>query len=69
MSYYVNCEVIKNYIKENNLSKTKFCKLCKISLQTFNKVLNGEDVYLGALFKISRALNINISVLFKVTEK
>lgn len=34
----LDIDKIENYLKENNLSKTQFCKLAKISSKTLNKV-------------------------------
>lgn len=62
----VKTELILNYMKENNLSKTAFCKKCKISTVTLKKILNNQENYrLFALFKIARVLNMRIHELFK----
>lgn len=64
MSAMVKTELINNYINENNLSKTAFCKLCKISLTTLNNILaNKGNIRILAIFKISRAMKIKISEL------
>lgn len=61
-----NNDLINNYIKEQGLSKQKFCKMCKISVGTLNKVLlNKDNVGIIALFKIARVLNIRICELFE----
>ena len=62
----VNIDLIKNYIKENNISKNKFCKLCKISPSTLKLILAEEDTfYLTALWKISLFLNVKFWQMFK----
>ena len=38
----INVELISNFINKNNLTKTKFCKLCGISLKTLNKFYNND---------------------------
>lgn len=58
-------ELIGNYIVENKISKTEFCKRCKIGTQTLKKIYNHNDNYkIIALFKIARLLEIRICDLF-----
>lgn len=58
-------ELIENFIKDNNLSKSKFCKLCKISQSTLNKIMtNSENFRIIALFKIARVLKIQVYQMF-----
>lgn len=61
----VKTELIEKYIKENNLSKTKFCKMCKISYGTLKRILNNEDFGLIALFKIARVMKLHVHQLVK----
>lgn len=66
MNQNLNTEKILNFIKENNLTKKVFCKKCKISPATLNKILeNKTNFYLVALFKIARVMNVQISQLVK----
>ena len=61
----IKTELIENYIKENNLSKSKFCKMCKISQSTLYKIMtNGENFRIIALFKIARVLKIQVFEMF-----
>lgn len=60
----MNTKIIENYLIENNISKTKFCKICKISVKTLDKAFNGEDYNLRVLFKIAVALDIKMCDLF-----
>ena len=56
---------VENFIKENNLSKSKFCKMCKISQSTLNKIMtNSENFRIIALFKIARVLKIQVFEMF-----
>ncbi len=64
MNNAVNIKIIDNYIKENKLNKTKFCKLCKISVYTFNKIMTNDNCQLIALFKIAKTMSIQIWELF-----
>lgn len=67
MKQIINTDLVFNYLKENNLTKTQFCKLCKITSSTLNKVLNNKhNLKLRTLFKIARQLNVKISELFKI---
>ena len=38
MKNTIKTELIENFIKDNNLSKSKFCEMCKISQSTLNKI-------------------------------
>lgn len=65
MKNLVNTEMILKYLKENNLTKGKFCKACKISEMTFNRILNNESkVSLVSLFKISIQMKVTFQELF-----
>ncbi len=56
-------EIIK-YLKENNMSKTEFCKLCNISMYTLNQLLKGSvKVNAFKCFRVSEILKINLMVL------
>lgn len=59
----VNTTIIDSYIKANNLSKTKFCKLCKISVDTFNRIITNRDFYLVSLFRIAKTMNVYLCEL------
>lgn len=65
MKNRIKAELIKNFIKENNLSKSKFCKMCKISQSTLDKIMtNSENFRIIALFKIARVLKIQVFEMF-----
>ena len=61
----VKTDLIKSFIKENNLSIAKFCKLCKISSSTLYKIFNGKDFVVVALFKIARVMKVQVCQLIK----
>ena len=54
--YNYNVEIIKNYIAKNRLTKAEFCKRCKISCKTLNKIL-------------SRKCNIQLRVICSILEE
>ena len=64
MKNTIKTEIFEMYIKEHNLSKTKFCKLCKIDVSTFNRILTNQNYRLSALFKIARVINIQVCEMF-----
>ena len=65
MKNTIKTELIENFINDNNLSKSKFCKMCKISQSTLNKIMiNSENFRLIALFKIARVLKIQVYQMF-----
>ena len=61
----IKTELIEEYINKNHLSKTAFCKKCKIAPSTLKAILSqSTNVGIVALFKIVRVLNIEICELF-----
>lgn len=65
MKNTIKTELIENFIKDNNLSKSKFCKMCQISQSTLDKIMtNGENFKIIALFKIARVLKIQVFEIF-----
>ena len=65
MKNTIKTELIENFIKENSLSKSKLCKMCKISQSTLNKIMtNSENFRIIALFKIAKVLKIQVFEMF-----
>ena len=65
MKNTIKTELIETFMKENNLSKSKFCTMCKISQSTLNKIItNSENFKIIALFKIARVLKIQVFEMF-----
>ena len=61
----IKTELIENYIMDNKISKSKFCRQCHIGYKTLKKVLHNQfDFDIVVLFKISRLLDIYIKDLF-----
>lgn len=61
MKKFYKTELILNYMKENNLSKTAFSKKCGINPQILNKILNNQlNFGCDALFKVARVLKLQI---------
>ena len=65
MKNTIKSELIETFIKDNNLSKSKFCEMCKISQSTLNKIMtNSENFKIIALFKIASVLKIQVFEMF-----
>lgn len=64
MKNMVNTDLIKDYIITHNLSKTKFCKLCKIHPITLKNILENKNFVIKAIFKIANVLDVDICNLF-----
>ena len=66
MGNKINIELIETYIKENSLSKTRFCQKCKIDLRTYEKIMNNDlKIDLKVLFKVAKVMNIKVYEMFK----
>ena len=65
MKNTIKTEIIENFMLENNISKTKFCKMCKISPSTLNKIMTNDDNFgIIALFKIARVIKVQVYQMF-----
>ena len=65
MKNMIKTEIIKKYMLENKLSKTKFCKVCKISFKTLNKIMSNDlNFEIIVLFKIARVIKIEVYQMF-----
>ena len=58
-------QMIEEYMKEQGLSKTKFCRLCKIGAGSLKKVLSEDySVSLGVVVKIAKQIGVHIADFF-----
>jgi len=60
----VNVELIKNYLKENKITKD-FCNKSGISISVLYKILNGKNFVITAIFRIAKTMNVRVCELFK----
>ena len=67
MEKILKTELIEDYLKENNLSKAKFSKMCKISPDTLTRIMNNQNVSLVSVFKITRGMGIYLHEIFNKT--
>ena len=64
-TYRIKTELIENYRKEHNLSKTAFCKLCKIGIQTLNKIMRDDYNNVIPMIKIAGIIKVKFSQLIE----
>ena len=58
-------DIIANYVRYNGLTKKKFCKLCGLSLEEFQKMQTGDNTFLfESLCKIATYMNIELMNFF-----
>lgn len=62
-----NINVIKNYLKENNLTIKKFCKICNIKYYNYRQMIKNDfNIYSNVLYKVCRTINIKLADLINV---
>lgn len=65
MESHVSGQMILDFIKDNQLTKKEFCKQCKISTSTLDRILKGKNFRLIYLFRIGRRMNVPIHKMFR----
>lgn len=50
----IKTKIFENYKKENSLSKTKFCKICGIGVDTFNRIVSRQNFRLKAILRLQK---------------
>ena len=65
MSFSLKKKIILDFMKDKNLSKSKFCKLCGFGMTTLNKIMNDDySIHIDVLGKLSKTMNVEIKDLF-----
>ncbi|MBR5191951.1 MAG: hypothetical protein IKW33_00900 [Clostridia bacterium] len=65
MKNTINVEIIEKFLISNKISKTTFCKMCKISPITLKKIMAKDDnIEIVALFKIAKVIKIQVYQMF-----
>ena len=60
-----NTGLVFNFRWKNNLTKTQFCKECKISFNSFKKFENNDlTLRISSVFKMAKYMKVHISELF-----
>lgn len=58
-------KIIKDFIKTNNWSMTRFCRECGIGIDIYKKIMKQEIAFrASAMFKIARLIKIEVHKLF-----
>lgn len=66
MKVRIRKDFFEKYMRDNNLTLTEFCKLCKISMYTYKKIINGTGNYsVYSLLKLARVVDMEMFGLFK----
>lgn len=65
---HFNYKVMQDYIKENNMTIKKFCEECNISYSQYRRILNDDNVYISALFRVSRFLKVPFCEMFRIDD-
>lgn len=64
MENIIKTEVILEFMEKNNLSPTAFCKFCKISKSSYDKIMNNDlRVKIKTVLKIMVAMKIRLNQL------
>jgi len=65
MKINFNKEIIEKFLKENNMGKHRFCRICKISPKTLDSLMKGKaSGTIGTIFRIAKILKIKMTELF-----
>lgn len=65
MQVMIKKELIEEYLKRENISKTEFCKRSRISPEVYNKIMSDKENYrIDALFRVAKTLGVRILELF-----
>lgn len=65
MKEILKTDLILDFMKSMGWSKTKFCKTCKVTRLTFEKILNKNYHFsIKSLFRIAKVMNIEVWELF-----
>ena len=58
-------DIIGDYIRQNKLTKQKFCKLCNLDIEEFNKMQDGDNSFkFESLCKIATFMDIDLINFF-----
>lgn len=63
MKLIYNINLILNFIQKNHLTKTGFCRMCKISLTTFKNILLNKNISTYSMYKVAELLKVKFKDL------
>lgn len=62
----IKAQLIKEFMIKNKLSEDEFCKLCKINIEIYRKIMSKDyNFSFSIVFKIAKILNIEVGELFE----
>ena len=62
----IKTQLIDEFLKEKSISKSQFCKICKISYSSLQKIYSQNfGVYITTIFRVIRDLNIEPKNFFE----
>ena len=61
MNKYYKTDLIKQFMKDNNLGVLKFCIECGISTQAYYKIMHQQlKCRISTIFKITKVMNVSM---------
>ena len=64
MNEQINTQPILDYIRNNGLSKSEFCRQCGISVSTLDHILSQKDFRFVSLLKSASRMQVEILEFF-----
>ena len=67
--FYVNTELIENYMKEHNMTTREFAKLCSVPMTAVTRVIHTKTSYnIVFLFRVACGMDIDMRMLIEEEE-
>ena len=60
---FINTELIKKYMEENNLSTKQFCEKCEISYYSYLKIKKNTLTKFRPIYNIAVIMNVSLKEL------
>ena len=65
MANKLNTDKIIDYMNSHDFTRHEFCKRCGISVSTLNNILHNKNCIVTSLFKIAKAMDLQLYQLFE----
>ena len=62
----INTNLIKKYIKDNNLTTKEFCKKCDITYSSYLKIMKSKIKRFKPIYNVSIVLNVKLKELLGI---
>ena len=63
---FINTNLIKKYIKDNNLTTREFCKKCDITYSSYLKIMKSTIKRFKPIYNVSIVLNVKLKELLGI---